>query len=517
MSGQGAVIDRLVERFYKLAIGDGYGFAQFAVPWGRKESESWRRKKILFDGAIRQFAKDCGVMAMDNRLYTFNGKIYEPTSSFAVCQAYDILMSKLGIADVMSNKTLRKEAFLDTIVAYNQLEVRNDLVAFSNKVVDFSGTKPVEMGKGMSFDPKWHVLDYRPYRYDPSAKAPKFMDYLKYVLPDKIDRDVLQMFMGLGLVRSSSAFKNNNGPRSTVELCLVMLGSGANGKSVLFNIMCALFGRNHITSIDYETITSDGDEGLRGRAAIRSAVFNWSSDSDPKKFGMRNTAMFKRIVSGEPYPYRLLGEDIRVSSNCPYLIFSLNELPNINEGTHGFIRRLQFVNFQRTVPRWKQNPTLAQEIITSELPGVFNWVLRGAKEIRRRKFHFPATDANVKTKMRSLLPTNPVSAWSLAYHVRGTALAPMEQYVEMRVEDLYQSMVRFVDDNDGGTAPSKIAFSKSLQSLGFTKKRSADGVRYVCYGVSEKDFGQSVLIDMFHEDDATHNYAEDYDAFNKED
>ena len=93
----------------------------------------------------------------------------------------------------------------------------------------------------------------------------------------------------------------------------------------------------------------------------------------------------------------------------------------------------------------------------------------------------------------------------------------MEQYVEMRVEDLYQSLVRFVDDNDGGTAPSKIAFSKSLQSLGFTKKRSADGVRYVCYGVSEKDFGQSVLIDMFHEDDATHNYAEDYDAFNKED
>lgn len=172
MSGQGAVIDRLVERFYKLALGDGYGFAQFAVPWGRKESESWRRKKILFDGVIRQFAKDCGVMAMDNRLYTFNGKIYEPTSSFAVCQAYDILMSKLGIADVMSNKTLRKEAFLDTIVAYNQLEVRNDLVAFSNKVVDFSGTKPVEMGKGMSFDPKWHVLDYRPYRYDPSAKHP---------------------------------------------------------------------------------------------------------------------------------------------------------------------------------------------------------------------------------------------------------------------------------------------------------------------------------------------------------
>lgn len=514
---QGKIIDRLVNEFYAEAKDASYGFAQFAVPWGRKDSDQWRRKKIAFDATLRSFAKRCGVMAVDNRLYTFNGKIYEPTTQFAVCQAYDILMASLGIADVMSNKTLRKEAFLDTIIAYNQLEVRNDLVAFRNKVVDFSGKKPSEMGKACQFNRQYHVLDYRPYAYNPDAKAPKFMDYLRFALPDKIDRDVLQMFLGLGLVRSSSAFKQNEGPRSTVELCLVMLGSGSNGKSVLFNIMCALFGRSHITSIDYETITSDGDEGLRGRAAIRSAVFNWSSDSDPKKFGLKNTAMFKRIVSGEPFPYRLLGEDIAISNNCPYLIFSLNELPNLNEGTHGFVRRLQFVNFTRTVPRWKQNPNLSQEIIDSELPGVFNWVLRGAKEIRRRRFHFPSTDANVKTKIRSLMATNPVSAWTMAYHLRGTAIAPNENREDISSADMYASFAKFCEDNDADTTPSKIAFGRSLQALGFTKKRAADGIYFVCYGAYARDLKEPALIDAIHDNEAAHDYSQDDDSFILED
>ncbi len=514
---QGVIIDRLVNEFYLLAKDAKYGFSQYAVPWGRKGSEQWNRKKATFDGVVRQFAKDCGVMAIDNKLYAYNGKIYEQVSQFAVCQAYDIMMSSLGIADVMSNKTLRKEAFLDTIVAYNQLDVRNDLIAFRNKVVDFSGYKPTDMGKATPFSRKYHVLDYRPYAYNPDAKAPKFMDYLRYALPEKIDRDVLQMFLGLGLVRSSSAFKRNEGPRSTVELCLVMLGSGSNGKSVLFNIMCAVFGRTHITSIDYDTITSDGDEGLRGRAAIRSAVFNWSSDSDPKKFGMKNTAMFKRIVSGEPFPYRLLGEDIAVSNSCPYLIFSLNELPNINEATHGFVRRLQFVNFTQTVPRWKQNPNLAQEIIDSELPGVFNWVLRGAKEIRRRHFHFPSTDANIKTKILSLLPTNPTAAWTMGYHLRGTAIAPNENNELVKASDMYASFTRFCDDNDAAKVPSMISFSRSLQSLGFTKRRASDGIYFVCYGAYQEELKEPILIDMIHDNEATHDYTQDIDSFNKED
>lgn len=507
---QGELIDKLVDDMYKIAQNAKYGFAQFAVPWGRKDSDPYRQKQIAFAGAMRAFAKDCGVKSLNGGFYYFNGKIYEKTSEFALCQAYDQLLERLGIANQMMNKTARRELFLGTILAYNKLKVRNDVIAFSNRVVDMRYCKGDDMTGTHTFDKRYSVVDYHPYPYIPNAKCPKFMRFLDEVLPDKRQRDILQMFLGLGLIQTSDAFdKTIGGPRGTVELCLVLLGSGANGKSVLFNIVCALFGKNHITNVDYDDMTADGDEGLRGRAAIRSAVFNWSSDSDARKFGQKNTAMFKRIVSGEPYPYRLLGQDIAMSESCPYLIFSLNQLPNISEGSRGFMRRLQFVNFDVTIPRYKQNPNLAYEIIENDLPGVFNWVLRGAREIRRRHFCFPPSDASLKTKVKSLITTNPTYAWMITYGLRSEPNAPTEICTVIRSDVMYLCFQKFMENNDEPVITQN-KFARSLSALNFMKVRKTDGIYYMCYGVLEEQLRQPMILDMLHEkEDDMPDYEKD--------
>lgn len=499
---------------YKIAQDSKYGFVRFAVPWGRKDTDAYRRKQIAFAGSMRAFAKDCGIKALNGSYYYFNGRIYEKVSSFAVCQAYDQLLEQLGIAAQMMNKTARKELFLDTILAYNILKPRNDLQCFSNLVVDLRKCDGKTLQGTHRFSREWPVVDYHDYPYLPNAKAPLFMKFLNEVLPDKTQRDILQMFLGLGLVQTSEAFdKTTAGPRGTVELCLVLLGSGANGKSVLFNIICALYGRNHITSVDYDTITSEGDEGMRGRASIRSALFNWSSDSDSKKFGTKNTAMFKRIVSGEKYPYRLLGHDIAESANCPYLIFSLNQLPNIAEGTRGFMRRLQFVNFDVTIPKYKQDPNLAYKIIKNDMPGVFQWVLRGAKEIRRRHFMFPTSDMSLKTKVRSLLPTNPVYAWLITYGLRGEANAPSELGTMIKADVMYQCFKKFLENNNQ-EVPSINVFGRSMSAQNFQRKRQVDGIYYLCYGCLEENLRQPILLDLLHEpEDKIPNYSKDKDSF----
>lgn len=495
---------------YKIAQDAKYGFAQFAVPWGRKDTDTYRQRQIAFARSMRAFAKECGIKSLNSNFYYFNGKIYERCSEFAVCQAYDQLLEALGIASQMMNKTARKELFLGTILAYSQLHVRNDVIAFKNRVADLRYCRGDDWTGTYAFNKRYDVVDYHPYPYIPGAQCPKFMRFLDEVLPDKRQRDILQMFLGLGLIQTSDAFdKTTAGPRGTVELCLVLLGSGANGKSVLFNVICALFGKNHITNVDYDDMTADGDEGLRSRAAIRSAVFNWSSDSNAQKFGQKNTAMFKRIVSGESYPYRLLGEDIEMSDSCPYLIFSLNQLPNIAEGTRGFLRRLQFVNFDVTIPRFKQNPNLAYEIIESDLPGVFNWVLRGAREIRRRHFCFPSSDASIKTKVRALLPTNPAYAWMLAYSLRAEANAPTEIGTFIKADVMYECFKSFLENNDQ-PVPSQNSFGRSLSALHFQKMRRTEGIFYTCYGCLEEQLRQPILLDMLHEpDDGMPDYDKD--------
>lgn len=501
---QGELIDRMCSHMYSIASTDEYEFVKFAMPWGPKNRDFFFQKKMEFNRRMPLFAKNCGIMALGDQFYFFNGKIYEKVTKFAVCMAYDQLMMKLGIgSDYAVSNTTRDKLFLNTIIAYNQLHVRNDVIAFSNKVVDLRKANSESNSGTHKFGPEWHVIDYHDYPYQPEAKAPFFMKFLDEVLPDKRQRDILQMFMGLGLVQTQDAFsKTIGGPRGTVELCLILLGSGANGKSVLFNIMCALFGKQHITSVDYETMTAEGDEGMRGRATIRSALFNWSSDSDARKFGQKNTHIFKKIISGEPFQYRLLGEDVETSHTCPYLIFSLNQLPmSITDGSRGMLRRLQFVNFDVTIPRSRQDPNLAYKIIQSDLPGIFNWVLRGAKEIRRRNFRFPSSDASLKTKVRALLPASPVTAWTIAYGIRSEALAPLEVPMSYKLELLYSSFKAFCENNDADEIMTQNKFSRSLGKMGFEKKRHADGYYFNTYGVKEDHLRAPLIIDMLKDTD----------------
>lgn len=502
---QGELIDRMCADMYVIASKVDYGFAQFAMPWGPKSKDPYFRKKMAFNRSIEKFAKNCGVMALGNQFYFFNGKIYEKVTEFAVCMAYDKLMMKLGIGcEYAVSKTTRKDLFLNNIIAYNQLHVRNDVIAFSNKVVDLRRANSDSASGTHKFGPEWHVIDYHDYPYQPEAKAPFFMKFLDRVLPDKRQRDILQMFLGLGLIQAQDAFnKNAGGPRGTVELCLILLGSGANGKSVLFNIMCALFGKQHITSVDYETMTAEGDEGMRGRATIRSALFNWSSDSDARKFGQKNTHIFKKIISGEPFQYRLLGQDVETSHTCPYLIFSLNQLPtSIMDGSRGMLRRLQFVNFEVTIPKTQQDPNLAYKIIQSDLPGIFNWVLRGAKEIRRRNFCFPSSDASLKTKVRALLPASPVTAWTIAYGIRAEALAPLEVPTAFKLELMYDSYKSFCENNDAEEVMTQNKFSRCLGKMGFDKKRRADGYYFNTYGITEKYLRTPLMLDMLKDTEA---------------
>lgn len=510
------VIEKLVARLYALAVQDSkYGFAGFACSWGKKFSQEYATKQCSFNRSIKLFAKDCGIKSLNGSFYFFNGKIYERIAVDELEYVYREWLDKMGIPpDYAASPMAFKKTFLATVEFYCPLMVRNNLIAFTNRVVDLQFQSGPE---AHAFSPEYHVLDYHPYRYDPEARAPMFMSFLRDVLPDKKQRDILQMFLGLGLVQTSTAYDETiGGPRGKVQLCLLLLGSGANGKSTLCEIITALFGRNHITSLDYDKITGDGDEGLRSRAALRGAVFNWSSDSDADKFGKKNTAYFKRIVSGEQYDYRLLGHDVAYASHCPYLIFNLNELPKLYDRTDSVLRRLQYVSFEKTVPRFRQNPNLSSEIIESELPGVFNWVWRGAREIRRRKFHFPRLQDNRKLEILSVLPTNSVKAWTMTYNVRQSAQVAGEVSVPIKRTLMYGSYKLFCTDNGVDNPVSETQFSRDMLALKFMRERKPDGMYYICYGVREVDFHRSELIENIREDESASRF-DDPDSLIKDD
>ena len=146
------------------------------------------------------------------------------------------------MAPMLGISTVMNKSFMEVIECYNILRPTFDIVAFANGVVDFgSGLKYPNV---MPFSPEYHVTYYHPYDYNPKAKCDRWMNFIKEVLPDRTSRMILQMFLGLGLIQRGTAYNPYEGKESSkIELCLLLIGTGANGKSVIFDVAATYSAR----------------------------------------------------------------------------------------------------------------------------------------------------------------------------------------------------------------------------------------------------------------------------------
>ena len=216
-----------------------------------------------------------------------------------------------------------------------------------------------------SFDPSDFIRYQLPFEYNPMATAPKFEAYLNRVLPEKDKQEVLCEYLGYIFIPTE---------RLKLEKALFLYGGGANGKSVLYDIIRALLGDQNTSEYSLQSLT---DISGYSRAQIADKLVNYATEIN----GRLESSKFKALASGEPMEARLPYKDPFIIENYAKLIFNANELPKEVEFTHGFFRRFLIIPFEVTIPEKEQNKGLAKEIIQEELPGVFNWVLTGLKRL----------------------------------------------------------------------------------------------------------------------------------------
>lgn len=494
------VIDKVYGELISLSTKPEYEFSSLRGSWGFRNSEEYRTKWVKMDTNIVRLAKDCTLLCIKkgkgvSGYYMFDGKIYVKVDEGPILYALDLFFRHMDIFPAIKEAKF-KDHFIKTLNYYSSFSESRNLIAFENGVLDvypiLRGQKPIFHDY---FDPKFHVTYYHPYKYDPQAKCTRWFNFLHEVLPDKNARMILQMFLGLGLINNSDIYNPYEGKEvPKVELCLLLIGSGGNGKSVIYNVARGVYGKDRISGVDYDELTSPGDEGMRARLLMRGALFNWSSDSDSRTFGRKRSGVFKRIVSGEAVTDREIGGNVKENDNWPYLVFSLNELPYPDDQSLGFIRRLQFISFDVTIPAERQNKSLAMELVR-DYPGIFNWIVRGALEVVRRKFIFPSSEGNRRQMLLAQLQTNPVLAWVNCYQLRWEPRAKNEVGVMIPTSAMLESLERFCEDNNVEMV-SKQKFGQTLARIGngFFKRRYQDGYRYQVYGCTEERLQERFVI-----------------------
>lgn len=302
-----------------------------------------------------------------------------------------------------------------------------------------------------------------PFKYDPKAQAPKFESYLNKVLPDEERQQVLAEYLGFVFIK--------NGSKSLKEeKALILYGTGANGKSVFFEVVNALLGSENVSSYSLQSLTNDNGYF---RAKLGNKLVNYASEIN----GKLETSIFKQMVSGEPVEARLPYGQPFLLKQYAKMIFNVNELPKDVEHTNAYFRRFLIIPFDVTIPPQHQDKHLHTKIIENELSGVFNWVLEGLKRLLNQggfsdckaaqeaveQYKSESNSAQMFLKENAYQPSP--SAYTLI----------KELYREYRVFCLEDGMSPFKKGN----------FIKQLKALGFLVDRVSQNQLAVFIEVAE--------------------------------
>jgi putative DNA primase/helicase len=122
------------------------------------------------------------------------------------------------------------------------------------------------------------------------------------------------------------------------------------------------------------------------------------------------------------------------------LAFNCNELPKDVEHSEAFFRRFLIIEFDQTIPKNERNPNLAKEIIESELPGVFNWVLEGVERLLRQQ-QFSPCSAIDKTLERYRFESDSVAMFLEEEGYKTNTSA------KVAVKDVYAEYKSYCQDN----------------------------------------------------------------------
>ena len=167
-----------------------------------------------------------------------------------------------------------------------------------------------------------------PYDYDPNSYDLAVDEVInKVTCQDLSLRQLLEEMIGYCLYRKKSFGKT-----------FFLTAGGENGKSTFLDMIKTMLGRENIASLE----PADFEKRFVN-AQLFGKLANIGDDISSNY--RENSSIFKKLVTGDSIMVENKGERPFMLDNYATLIFCTNEMPRMNDQTHGFIRRLLIIPF----------------------------------------------------------------------------------------------------------------------------------------------------------------------------
>jgi len=273
---------------------------------------------------------------------------------------------------------------LSMTVDASEFDANPWLLGVKNGVLDLKTGDLIPVTPDLYISKKANVV------FDSSAECPLFMEALAQWQPASTVRRFLQRLFGVCITGEPH-----------IQQLVFFHGQGANGKSVLIELMQSLFGE-YCTPIQTEMLmrqqrSSQGPSPdilqLKGARLAFCNELNEGARLDESRV--------KQLTGGDTLvgraPYAKAELSFRPSHN---LIMIGNHQPSVSDTSEGMWRRLLLIPFDHTIPEDKRDPNLLTKLL-EEAPGILNWLIEGLVDYRENGLNAPEAVSQATKEYRS--------------------------------------------------------------------------------------------------------------------
>lgn len=203
-----------------------------------------------------------------------------------------------------------------------------------------------------------------PVDYDPNAKAPRWEAFLQRVLPDVDARNWLQRYLGYSLTGDVR------------EQCMAFfMGGGANGKSVLLDVVLGILGDYGLRSAPDLVLARYGDAHPTELADLEGKRIVVCSEIEQGRQWAES--VIKRITGDTTITARRMKQDFFTFTATHKLVIAANTKPSVRGTDHGIWRRMRMLPWTVQIPEHEQDRELPHKLLATEASGILAWLVRG--------------------------------------------------------------------------------------------------------------------------------------------
>lgn len=289
-----------------------------------------------------------------------------------------------------------------------------------------------------------------PVAYDPAASAPQFQRFLQQIFNGDADaQDKIKALLEMTGYTLMAHCRH--------EKFVILVGSGANGKSVYLAILEALCGSESVAGVQ----PSQFDNKFQ-RAHLHMKLANIVTEI--KQGEVIDDAALKGIVSGEPTTVEHKHKNPFVMRPFSTCWFGTNHMPHTRDFSDALFRRALVMTFNQVFKPELGNcdPNLKDKLMT-ELSGILNLSLQAYADALQHGFTTPASSVEARNEWR-------LEADQVAQFV--DERCERSPFNDIPAGELYQRYDRWAMSSGIQKKLTLKSFRERLTRLGFGVKRN---------------------------------------------